>query len=189
LGERFAISSGELSAAIDPLGAELVSLTDAAGRQYLWSGDPAWWTGQAPILFPIIGELAGGTYRLGEQSYPLARHGFARRSTFACEEHEPGGWARFRLKDSEATRAVYPFPFLLELLYAVQGRTLTITATVINRGDQPMPFSLGFHPAFAWPLPGGGNRGAHSIVFEQPEPATIRRLDADGSSPARSRLR
>jgi len=180
MSEQVVIGSGELNAVIDPLGAELVSLSDAAGRQFLWNGDPAWWTGHAPILFPIIGELAGGTYRLGGRSYSLARHGFARRSTFRCEEHEPGSRARFRLEDDEATRAVYPFPFSLDLLYEVRGRTLTVVATVINRGDQPMPFSLGLHPAFAWPLPGGGDKDAHKIVFEQPEPAPIFRLDANG---------
>ena len=43
-----------------------------------------------------------------------------------------------------------------------------------------MPFSFGFHPAFAWPLPGGAAKADHAIVFERDEPEAIRRIDGDG---------
>jgi galactose mutarotase-like enzyme len=43
-----------------------------------------------------------------------------------------------------------------------------------------MPASLGYHPAFAWPLPYGEARAAHFIEFETDEPAPIRRLDGNG---------
>ena len=46
----FRIGSDRLTAEVAPLGAELVRLTDAAGRDYLWNGDPAYWSGRAPIL-------------------------------------------------------------------------------------------------------------------------------------------
>jgi galactose mutarotase-like enzyme len=170
-----AITSGMLSARIDPLGAELVSLTDAAGREYLWNGDPAWWTGHAPVLFPIVGALNGGIYRLGGREYALEKHGFARRSAFAVAQEQPEA-VRFTLEDSAATRAVYPFAFRLDLAFGFEGSALAITATVANRGDAPMPFSFGFHPAFAWPLPGGAAKDAHRIVFAQPEPGPVRRI-------------
>ena len=48
------IRSDRLEAVVSPLGAELQSLRDSAGRDYLWDGDAAWWTGRAPILFPIV---------------------------------------------------------------------------------------------------------------------------------------
>jgi galactose mutarotase-like enzyme len=40
-----------------------------------------------------------------------------------------------------------------------------------------MPFSFGFHPAFAWPLPGGAAKDAHRVTFAAPEPQPIRRID------------
>jgi galactose mutarotase-like enzyme len=43
-----------------------------------------------------------------------------------------------------------------------------------------MPASLGFHPAFRWPLPYGAARDAHDIQFAFAEPAPIRRLDDNG---------
>ena len=53
------LRSSELSAEIDPLGAQLSILRDAAGRDLLWNGDAAVWAGRAPLLFPIVGALAG----------------------------------------------------------------------------------------------------------------------------------
>ena len=49
------IASDTLSAAINPLGAELWSLRDAEGRELMTDADPAFWTGHAPILFPVVG--------------------------------------------------------------------------------------------------------------------------------------
>lgn len=180
MNDGFTISSGELTARIDPLGAELQSLTDAAGREYMTDADPRWWTGHAPILFPIVGALKGSRYRLDGHDYAMGKHGFARRSLFLCEEHEPYEWVRFALEDSEATRAAYPFAFRLDLFFRVWGATLTTTATITNRDHRPMPFSFGFHPAFAWPLPGGAAKEDHRIVFEQDEPQPIRRIDREG---------
>ena len=171
-----AITSGDLTARINPLGAELWSLTDAAGREYMTDADPAFWTGRAPLLFPIVGALNEGRYRVGGTSYALPKHGFARTSLFECVEHRAAD-VRFRLTDSEATRAVYPFAFALELAFRLEGTALTMTATVGNPGDQPLPFSFGFHPAFAWPLPGGAGKDAHRIVFAEAEPQPIRRID------------
>jgi galactose mutarotase-like enzyme len=138
--------------------------------------DPAFWAGHAPLLFPIVGALAGDAYRLGERSFAMPRHGFARRSEFALVEADASS-ALFRLEASEASRTVYPFDFGLDMAFALTGATLAMTATVSNLGDTPMPFSFGYHPAFAWPLPYGGAVEDHRIVFECDDPAPIRRLD------------
>ncbi len=171
------IGSDDLTARIDPLGAELISLTDAAGREYMTDGDPRWWTGHAPILFPIVGALNGGRYRLGSRQFALEKHGFARGSPFVCENPGDPRTARFVLEDSAETRAVYPFAFQLQLHFAIVRSTLAIQATVTNRDTSDMPFSFGFHPAFAWPLPGGADKLAHRIDFAAPEPEPIRRID------------
>lgn len=174
--EFVTISSGDLTARINPFGAELWSLTDAHGREFMTNADPAFWSGHAPVLFPIVGGLAANRYRVDGGEYELARHGFARCSAFtlveAGEDH-----ARFRLRDSEETRAVYPFAFELEMAFALEGTTLHTSATVRNPGDVPLPFSFGYHPAFAWPLPGGTAKADHVIAFASPEPQVVRRLD------------
>jgi galactose mutarotase-like enzyme len=170
------IASPNLAARINPLGAELWSLTDPQGHEYMTDADPAFWTGHAPLLFPIVGALSEERLRLGEASHPLPRHGFARARQFERVEQAPDA-VRFQLSDCAATRAVYPFAFVLDMAFRLDGLTLHMTATVTNPGDAPVPFSFGYHPAFAWPLPGGAEKAAHRIVFAEEEPQAIRRLD------------
>lgn len=176
MADLVTLASDTLTASIHPLGAELWSLTDAQGRQLMTDADPAFWTGRAPLLFPIVGALAGDQYRLGERTFAMPKHGFARRSEFALVEADEAN-ALFRLEASEATRAHYPFDFRFDMGFALEGATLGMTATISNQGDAPMPFSFGYHPAFAWPLPFGGGVEDHCVVFERDEPAPIRRLD------------
>lgn len=170
------IASDRISVAINPIGAELWSLRDANGAEYMTDADPAYWTGHAPLLFPIVGALAGGVYRHDGQTHALPKHGFARTSRFALVAHS-ADTARFRLTDSGETRAAYPFPFVLDMEYRTEGDVLRQVATVANPADAPLWFSFGFHPAFAWPLPGGAAKSDHRIVFAQDEPALVRRID------------
>lgn len=178
-GELVTLVSTELSADVNPLGAELVRLDDAVGDPLLWSGDPAFWSGRAPLLFPIVGELAGGVFRHRGRTHALPRHGFARRSLFTLLERGSAHVA-FRLEASAATRAQWPFEFRLDVRHALDGARLTTTAEVTNLSDEPMPTGFGFHPAFRWPLAGAGPRAAHVVRFAKAEPNPIRRLDADG---------
>jgi galactose mutarotase-like enzyme len=173
--ELITITSGDLSARINPFGAELSSLTDAQGREYMTDADPAFWSGRAPLLFPIVGALAADTLRLGGQSYPMPKHGFARRSAFMVAQQAENR-AVFRLEDSAETRASYPFAFALEMAFTLLGPALAMVATVRNTGAAALPFSFGFHPAFAWPLPGGADKAAHRVVFEHEEPQPVRRV-------------
>jgi galactose mutarotase-like enzyme len=173
------IRSANLSAEINPLGAQLSVLRDAAGRDLLWNGDPAFWAGRAPLLFPIVGSLAEGQYRLGTRAYPLGRHGFARGSQFellASDAHS----TTLGLDANEASLAVYPFSFGLRVRFVAQGSSLLVTMRVRNTGATDMPASLGYHPGFCWPLPYGQSRAAHYIQFETDEPAPVRRIDPQG---------
>lgn len=173
------MSSAELSIEVDPLGAQLSSLRDSAGRDLLWTGDPSVWAGRAPLLFPIVGALVDGTYRLGARNYKLPRHGFARGKRFDVIDASARR-ATFLLRADAATLEVYPFQFELQVHFVLDGATLTVTTRVFNAGAEEMPASVGYHPAFRWPLPFGQERSAHVVEFEHDEPAGIRRLDAAG---------
>jgi galactose mutarotase-like enzyme len=173
------LHSDGLDVAIDPQGAQLSTLRDAAGNDLLWNGDPAVWKGRAPILFPIVGALNGGQYRWRGQRFALSRHGFARDRRFEVVNND-AHCAVLRLGDDGTTHTKYPFGFELDVAFHVAGRRLTSVATVRNTGDIALPASVGFHPALRWPLPFGAARGAHFLEFEQAEPAPVRRLDAQG---------
>ena len=173
------MSSGALTAQVNPLGAQLSILRDPSGRELLWDGNPAFWNGRAPLLFPIVGTLAGGVYRVADKTYALPRHGFARGKPFEVLSTSPAA-AVLRLKADDQTLAVYPFYFQLQVRVEIAGSTLMVTTSVRNDGDVPMPASFGYHPAFRWPLPFGAARGLHAIEFDLEEPAPIRRLNAAG---------
>jgi galactose mutarotase-like enzyme len=172
------IASTALTARIDPFGAELQSLTDAKGREYMSSGDPAFWSGRAPLLFPIVGRLNNDTLLVDGETYTLEKHGFARRSAFQIVSHDASS-ATLRLTDGPATRAMYPFAFELEAQFALTESTLAMTMTVRNPGGTPLPASFGYHPAFAWPLH-GSDRAVHEIIFACNEPEPLRRITPEG---------
>ncbi|MEM9475393.1 MAG: aldose 1-epimerase family protein [Pseudomonadota bacterium] len=156
------LSSEHLSLAVAPLGAEMQYLRTASGQELLWHGDKAFWTGRAPILFPIVGRAVDDVVRSGNLTAEMAKHGFARRRTFAVEEASQTR-CRHVLHASEATRAVYPFEFTQTVTHELDGPTLSVTAEVANAGDAPMPFGFGFHPAFRCPLP--GTDAPHSVTL------------------------
>ena len=62
----------------------------------------------------------------------------------------------------------------------MQEDTLDIDYEVSNPGDAKLPFSIGAHPAFAWPLPGAGGKDTHRLVFEQAETGPVYRPGAAG---------
>lgn len=147
------IGNAHLSVEVSAMGAEMQSLTTRDGREWLWHGDGAFWTGRSPILFPIVGKAPEDHVSIEGRRYPMAQHGFARRSEFTLAASGED-FCRFELAATAATRTVYPFDFLLSVEHRVEGSAVAVTAEVTNRDQRPMPFGIGFHPAFLWPLPG-----------------------------------
>lgn len=176
-----AITNGTLTARINPLGAELSSLTDADGRELMTDADPAFWTGRAPILFPVVGKPSGEVIRVDGRAYPMKQHGFARHMTFTVSEQHDD-WVALTLEANTESRRSYPFEFTLRLRFRVVDATLTIEVEIFNPDrERSLPASFGFHPAFAWPLPFGAPRADHRIVFERDEPDPVKAIAADGT--------
>ena len=187
------IRGDRLTARIDPLGAELTSLKDSAGYEFIWQAGPAW-PRHSPALFPIVGQVNNDQYRVDNKTYHLTRHGFARDRLFETRAIAADR-ASFVLTDSAATRELYPFAFNLTYDYAVKGASLRISISVQNPGTESLPFSIGAHPAFNWPpsarrlgtdirqrrtIPGAAlaRRPAGAAAFpdpdQRPRPAVIR---------------
>lgn len=155
-GLIYAIQKGDTYAEISQKGAELVSFK-VNGRQLLWCGDPAYWERRAPILFPIVGGRKDDCYRYREKLYPMQRHGFAKDVLFQVVSSKADA-IELELQDTEQTRKSYPFAFSLKVRYQILPGGLTMQITVGNRGEEPMPFSLGLHPGFDLERDGGMNR-------------------------------
>lgn len=161
-------------------GAEPVSWR-VGGREYLWSGDPDHWNRHAPWLFPVVGASAGGAVRVGGIRYPMAQHGFARDLPFSVVARGDDS-VTLRLEDDAGTRAHYPFAFRLDVTARVAPRGLAFDLTVVNPGPEPLPYALGFHPAFPWPFAGGERRagGGYAVTFEAPERPFVPEVGAGG---------
>lgn len=119
-------------------------------REVLWEGRPEIWGRHAPILFPFIGKLYGGTYRFQGTEYGMTAHGFARDSQFELlSQTQDEVW--YVLKDSEETLRKYPFHFRLEAGHRLEENCIRVMWRVINTGADSMYFMLGGHPAFKTP--------------------------------------
>ena len=162
------LKHGGLTARVDTLGGELVSLRDAEGTEYIWGGDPVYWSGRNPILFPIVGGLKDGTVRIGGQSYQMDRHGFARRMEFAVAE-QGDDYAELELRETAETLTRYPFPFSLRVRHQLTGDGFFTQFQVTNPGEAPMPFCIGGHTAFCCPLSEGEKFEDYRLVFEKAE--------------------
>jgi galactose mutarotase-like enzyme len=167
------IESDGLAVEVSSLGAEMQSLTTRDGRSWGWNGDPAFWAGRSPILFPIVGKAPDNQVLVDGQAYEMQQHGIARRSEFRLVGSDAASCLH-ELTASEASKAAYPFEFRLTLRHAVDGLRLTATAEVTNTDSRPLPFGLGFHPAFAWPLPGAEGREHFVQLDNDGEPALSR---------------
>ena len=151
MSEIISISNGSLTASIDAMGAQLMSLRKGES-EYLWQGDSNWWPRRAPILFPIVGVLKDSKAESAEGTISLARHGLARLNQFEVVEQSSSS-VTLQLKSTEETRKAYPYDFELKLIFSVAGDTFTQTYEVNNPANVVLPFTLGAHPAFNIPIP------------------------------------
>jgi galactose mutarotase-like enzyme len=172
--DRYTISNGSLSAVIKADGAELCSLIDARGHQFIWQAGPAW-PRHAPVLFPVVGKLRNDVLHWRGKTYPMKQHGFARDLRFTWSQNLPHSCS-LSLQDSEVTHAQYPFAFALDVTFVVHETQLIVTFKITNRDDQVMPVSVGAHPAFNWPLVDGIDKQSHTVVFAEAETAPVRRV-------------
>ena len=164
MSELITIKNEHLTATVSTLGAELQSLCDKDGKEYIWQGDPAVWSGRAPILFPICGGLKNNRYTLGGKEYELSKHGFAKRSEFTLVRTD-GKSAVFSLRESEETLRSYPFRFEFLVSFTLVDEALCVGFKVNNLSDETMYFSCGAHEGFSLP---DGIDGAR-VIFEKPE--------------------
>ena len=146
------LKNGIIQITADDHGAELKSITGLSdGTEYLFNGDPKWWKYSSPVLFPIVGKLIGGKYRVDGKEYEMPGHGFGRISDYECIRKESDEIV-FALDWSEETLKSYPFKFRLEIAYILHENRVEIIWTVKNVDDKTMYFSIGAHPALNCPI-------------------------------------
>ena len=142
------IKNDKICAEIDLHGAELTSLKrQDSDEELIWTADKDYWGRHAPMLFPIVGKVWNGQYRVGDKIYNLPQHGFARDLNFTalCQDTDSVVLA---LESNEDTLKVYPYKFRIEATYRLEDSTLVVEWRIKNPGSEPMYFQIGAHPGF-----------------------------------------
>ena len=161
--------SGSSTAKICTTGAELVSLKDVFGMEYIWQKDEKYWPRSSPVLFPVVGNLRNGKTVIEGKEYRIPQHGFCRDAEFQVTYHSDTT-AVFTYSFSDQTLLVYPYRFSLTLSYTLDNTCLSIRYTVMNLDDRPMNYFIGAHPAFNTPVDEGSFEEC-CLDFEKPETA------------------
>lgn len=164
------IENDYLKIGVKEYGCELTSvILKENGEEYLWQGDGKYWTGQSPILFPIVGRLIEDSYYLDGKKYIMPKHGFARKMPWSFGGADEGSMF-FILTQTEETLAMYPYNFTIKVTFTLDGNALEVTHEIKNENESVMYASLGAHPAFNCQI---GDR----LVFSENETLDTVRID------------
>lgn len=163
------IKNEQLTLTVSAHGAELQSIKDADGKEYLWQADPEKWNRHSPLLFPVVCGLWNDTYRLAGREYQLGRHGFARDTDFKLMAQGDQQLV-YGLTDTPDTYRDYPYHFNLAVSYKLRGNEIHVVWHVENTDDKPIYFQIGGHPAFCVPgqLPDEPLKGRLRFDCEDP---------------------
>lgn len=172
------LNNGILRVEIATLGAEIRRVT-MNGEERFYDGNPNFWTGVAPILFPICGGLKDDKFTLGGNTYSIEKHGFARVSEFEVESLTETQ-AVFLLKENEKTLKSFPWKFELRVKYSLSGSNIKVDYDVYNNNTDTMYMSIGSHEAYSCP------EGVedYDIIFEKNE--TLKAFSVVGTSISRN---
>ncbi|MBQ9263526.1 MAG: aldose 1-epimerase family protein [Clostridia bacterium] len=155
------LQSDQLTVVISTLGAEIQSIRDRQGNEYMWQGDPQFWGNRAPILFPVAGAFRDDCYVWQGKIYPMAKHGIVRNVEWTLET----------CQESKAVFAIsrktegFPFDYVLRAIFTLTGNQLKVEYAVTNQDQGPFCFSLGAHEAYLTP----GGIEDYEIVFDEEE--------------------
>ena len=174
------LRNDQLSILVSEKGAELQSIKDADGKEYLWQADPKYWPRHSPILFPLVCSVNDETYRIEGHEYHLPRHGFARDAEFKLISQSERK-VTLALESSEETRKVYPYDFTLSVSYVLDGNRIGVIWHVHNTDTREIHFQIGGHPAFNIPDMKAGENQYGRIRLDNEEPMDALHSHGDGS--------
>ncbi len=160
---EYTIQNGQIQITVDDMGAELKSIVRLDGEEeYMWDGNPEYWSRTSPVLFPFIGGLHNGAYTHNETTYEMTKHGFLRDTKFVLtEQNKDALW--FEVRATKETKIIYPFDFEIEIGYVLYNTSVTVVWKIYNRGSETMEYSIGGHPAFRCPFNGNGKRSDYAV--------------------------
>lgn len=168
-----------MEAVVTTKGGELISFKDGEGTERIWQGDPEYWTGRNPLLFPVVGNLKEGKIKINGETYSMNRHGFAREREFVITE-QAEDHVVMELRADEDTLKKYPFNFKLQVCHRLEDSGFVTSFEIVNLDKREMPFCIGAHTAFCCPVFADETFEDYDIVFDEKEQADSLLLNSDG---------
>lgn len=160
------LKNGCVKIAVSTLGAELQSIQKVSNqKEYLWQGDPEFWSRRAPVLFPIVGAIWDGQMRAEGEIFEMGKHGFARDTEFKILKQTDKELS-FRLTDSEESLRMYPYHFALDISYTLDQNRVIVKWCVKNTDTREIHFQIGGHPAFMLPEYKAGAPWSGKVKFD-----------------------
>lgn len=172
------LKSDHLQVQFQTFGGALSSIKDKDGVEYLWQGDPTYWSGQAPVLFPICGSVRNDSVVYDKEDGSqvkgkIPRHGLVRKKVFELINQTENS-VTFAIEDDEEMYANYPYHFRLEITYTVTGKTVRTQYKIYNKeAEKSMPYFIGGHPGFNCPLLDDETYEDYYLEFEKPETCSV----------------
>ncbi len=158
------LSFNSIEGVVDTYGGELISYKND-GKEYIWTGDPAYWNGHAPVLFPFVSALKDWKVKFNGVEYSLTtKHGFSRKSEFELVDISEKE-ATFELVPNEKIAAQYPFNFSLKVTHTLADDGYTTKYTVKNNDSKDMYFCIGGHAGYCV----DGSCEDYDLIFEKEE--------------------
>jgi len=141
-----------LTVEISSHGAELQSIKDnRMQHEFLYQGNTKFWGRRSPVLFPLVGSVWEGKFRMDGKEFEMGQHGFARDCEFEIMNCDKEDEAWFYLESTDETYKKYPRRFRLEIGYRLEEARLSVMWRIKNLDEMDMPFHIGAHPAFNYP--------------------------------------
>ena len=162
----YTIKNDFLTVAVAGQGAELMSIKGSDGTEYLWQGDPKYWSDRALNIFPYVARLTDGSYYMDGELHQMNIHGIAPYRCFTVAEHTADKLVLELVSDDE-TYASYPRDFVFRICYSLRANNLDVTFEVENKDGRTMYFGLGGHPGFNVPLAAGKTFEDYLLRFEE----------------------
>ena len=159
------LKKGCMEAVVTTKGGELISFKDGEGRERIWQGDPKYWTGRNPLLFPVVGNLKEGKIKINGETYSMNRHGFAREREFVITE-QAEDLVVMELRADEDTLKKYPFNFKLQVCHRLEDSGFVTSFEIVNLDKKEMPFCIGAHTAFCCPICESGTSEDSDILLD-----------------------
>lgn len=111
------------------------------------------------ILFPFANRIKNGEYNFNNSTHILncnekgnanALHGLVYNKMFECIDsalNQDFGSVTLQYND-EGKALGFPFKYTIDLTYKLSLNGISLAITILNRDENPFPFSLGWHPYF-----------------------------------------